>query len=82
MPAAWLTPLRPAPRVSLLSPELRANLFANDFKKQVLAAEALKAWITSSPDEVGQGSARACCRLRPRLNTPPAACEYLPLASA
>jgi hypothetical protein len=28
------------------------NLFAKDFKKQVLAADALKAWLQDSPDEV------------------------------
>ena len=31
---------------------LKANLFAKDFKKQVLAADALKAWVSSSPEEV------------------------------
>lgn len=31
---------------------LKANLFAKDFKKQVLAADALKAWVLDNPNEV------------------------------
>lgn len=30
----------------------KANLFAKDFKKQVLAADALKAWVQDCPEEV------------------------------
>jgi hypothetical protein len=31
---------------------LKANLFNKDFKKQVLAADALKAWVLDNPNEV------------------------------
>jgi hypothetical protein len=37
---------------ALTAPSLKVNMFAKDFKKQVLAADALKAWITSKEDEV------------------------------
>lgn len=37
---------------TLTAPGLKANMFAKDFKKQVLAADALKAWIISRGDEV------------------------------
>eukprot|EP00775_Hariotina_reticulata_P007310 gene7310-7523_t len=36
---------------ALTAPGLKANMFAKDFKKQVLAADALKAWITMRADE-------------------------------
>lgn len=39
----------------VMSAGFKANLFAKDFKKQVLAADALKAWVQDCPDEV-----RAC----------------------
>lgn len=52
--------------VSYAASDLKANLFAKDFKKQVLAAEAIKAWVNSSPDEVSTTSSLTqfspCCQ--------------------
>lgn len=39
----------------------KANLFNKDFKKQVLAADALKAWVLDNPHEV---RAEACCSFK------------------
>lgn len=42
----------PAVGLDLSTTGFKANLFNKDFKKQVLAADALKAWVLNNPDEV------------------------------
>jgi hypothetical protein len=43
------------------TPGFKANLFNKDFKKQVLAADALKAWVLDNPDEVRPPEADCSC---------------------
>jgi hypothetical protein len=36
----------------LAAPGLRSNLFSKEFKRHVLAADALRGWVSSDGDEV------------------------------
>ncbi|KAF6262791.1 armadillo-type protein [Scenedesmus sp. NREL 46B-D3] len=47
----------------LAAPSLRANLFAKDFQKHILGAEALRAWISGRQDDSVHEACVACLDL-------------------